>query len=115
MKIIITEEQYKELTDWDIYSQLSPWSRRRMDYVDIKSSIDYYIDRNHKSIVQDPDDAVERTIHRVIWKTIPIHWNANIEDEEVEKYFDELYPLIYKKYGKFIETEVERIYEKGEY
>ena len=115
MKIIRTEDQYKELTDWDIYSQLSPWSRRRMDYVDIKSSIDYYIDRNHKSIVQDPDEAVERTIHRVIWKTIPIHWNANIEDEEVEKYFDELYPLIYKKYGKFIETEVERIYEKGEY
>lgn len=115
MKIIITEEQYKELSDWDIYSKLSPWARRRMDYIDIKSSIDYYIDRNHKSIVQDPNDAVERTIHRVIWKTIPLHWNTNIEDEEVEKYFDELYPLIYKKYGKFIESEVERIYEKGEY
>jgi hypothetical protein len=115
MKIIITEEQYKELTDWDIYSQLSPWSRRRMDYVDIKSSIDYYIDRNHKSIVQDPDDAVERTIHRVIWKTIPIAWNANIEDDELDKFFGELYPLIYKKYGKYIQSEVDKIYEKGEY
>jgi hypothetical protein len=115
MKIIITEEQYKELTDWDIYSQLSPWSRRRMDYVDIKSSIDYYIDRNHKSIVQDPDDAIERTIHRVIWKTIPIAWNANIEEDELDKFFGELYPLIYKKYGEYIQSEVDKVYEKGEY
>jgi hypothetical protein len=37
MKIIITEEQYNELTDWDIYCQLSPWSRRRMQYINIKS------------------------------------------------------------------------------
>jgi len=115
MKIIITEEQHKELTDWDIYSQLSPWSRRRIDYVDIKSSIDYYIDRNHKSIVQDPDEAVERIIHKVIWKTIPIAWNANIEDDELDKFFGELYPLIYKKYGEYVQSEVDKIYEKGEY
>ena len=112
MKIIITEEQYNELSDWDIYSQLSPWSRRRMDYVDIKSTLEHYISRNHKMIVEDPDDAVERLIHKVIWKTIPLHWNVNIEDEEVEKYFGELYPLIYKKYGEFIQSEVDRIYDE---
>jgi hypothetical protein len=112
MKIIITEEQHKELTDWDIYSQLSPWSRRRIDYVDIKSSIDYYIDRNHKMIVEDPDEAVDRIIHKVIWKTIPLAWNVNMVEDEFDKYYDEIYPLINKKYGEYIQSEVDRIYDE---
>ena len=115
MKIIITEEQYEKLGDWDIYSQLSPFVKSRMDYVDIKSALEHYIDRNHKMIIEDPSEAVDRIIYKVIWKTIPLKVNVNIDDEELDKYFGEFYPLIYKKYGKFVESEVDRIYEEDKY
>jgi type III secretory pathway component EscU len=89
MKIIITEEQYKELSDWDIYSQLSPWSRRRMQYIDIKSSLERHIKRNTKMILDNPIEAAEGLIYKTIWDTVPLVWNVNMEDDEFDKYFHE--------------------------
>ena len=115
MKIIITEEQYKELSDWDIYSQLSPWLRRRMQYIDIKSSLERHIKRSYEIILDDPDDATRRIIYKVIWDTFPRNSNVDYDETEVEKYFDELFPLIYGKYGEYVESEVDRIYSKGSF
>jgi hypothetical protein len=112
MKIIITEEQYKELSDWDIYSQLSPWSRRRMQYIDIKSSLERHIKRNTKMILDNPIEAAEGLIYKTIWDTVPLVWNVNMEEDEFDKYFHELYPLINKKYGEYIQSEVDRIYDE---
>ena len=113
MKIVITEEQYNELSDWDIYSQLSPWLKRRMQYIDIKSSLERHIKRSFEIILDDPDDATRRIIYKVIWDTFPRNSNVDTDETEVEKYFDELFPLIYDKYGEYVESEVDRIYGKG--
>jgi hypothetical protein len=110
MKIIITEEQYEELGDWDIYSKLPPYYRRRIDYIDIKSSLEKNIKKCHRMISSEsPNDAVDGIIYKTIWNTIPLRYNVNIDDSEFEEYYRIIYPQIYIKYGDYVMNEVDKI------
>ncbi len=113
MNIIITEDQYKELGDYDIYSKLPPHFRRRIDYIDIKSSLEKNIKKSHRMISSEsPNDAVEGIIYKTIWNTIPLVYNVHIDDSEFEEYYQIIYPLIYKKYGYYVMAQVDKIKEK---
>ena len=107
MRIIITEEQYNELNKIDdIYDDLDPYYRRRIDFIDIKSEIDRRIDNTTaKYIKLNPRGFTGRVsdiIFGVVWVTIPNEWGANSEDEKLIKYHYEMTERIRNKYGNYI-------------
>ena len=107
MKLIITESQYKELNKFDdVYDDLDPYYRRRINFINIKSNIDERIGyRTAKVLKHDPRGLVGHfndIIHFVVWDTIPDEWGANSEDEKLIKYHHEMSERIRKKYGNYI-------------
>ncbi len=114
MKIIITEEQYKELTKVDdVFDNLSPYFRRRIKIVDIMDTIDSKIDWVLKSVdvhLLPSDKGLERlvkdVIDRVIWTTEWTEVNWDIDDDKLVEYEDLMMGRILEKYGNYIKKNI---------
>ena len=106
MKIIITEEQYNELNKLDdIYDDLDPYYRRRIDFIDVKSEIDRRINNTTSKYLElNPRGFIGRVndiITGVAWETMPNDWYS-LEDERANDYVNEMSERIRKKYGNYI-------------
>jgi hypothetical protein len=116
MRVIITESQYKELNKIDdIYDDLDPYYRRRINFINIKSNIDERIGyRTAKVLRNDPRGLVGHLndiISRVVWETIPDEWDTDLEDKKKSNYIDEMTDRIKKKYRGHIMGKLLKILE----
>jgi hypothetical protein len=106
MKIIITEEQYKQLTGTDdVFTELSPYFRRRANFIDIPKTIERNVslfDSNwYKQMSM---NYLQRlVINNVIWETVPSEWGGSEDSENLSVYNKIMFAKIMDKYGKFIE------------
>lgn len=117
MKLIITESQYNELNKLDdIYDDLDPYYRRRINYIDIKDNIDMRIGyRTAKALKHDSRNLVghmNNIIHHVLWSTIPDEWGGS-DDRKLHVYADIMFNKLKEKYGKYIIDKLNKIL-KGE-
>ena len=106
MKLIITESQYNELNKVDdVYNDLDPYYRRRINYIDIKEDIDMRIGfRSMNVLKKSPrgiDGHINDIIHNVVWKTIPDEWGGS-EDDRLVGYVYEMMDRVKKKYRGYI-------------
>ena len=115
MRIIITEEQYNELNKIDdIYDDLDPYYRRRIDFFDIKSEIDRrienttskYLELNPRGFIGRVNDIITGSV----WETMPNDWYT-LEDERAKDYVDEMTDRVQKKYGNYIKERLLKILE----
>ena len=110
MKIIITEEQYNELTKVDdVYDGLSPYFRRRIEFIDIPQSINQLMNNVHRFYENkvSVDYLVKRIISAIVWETIPAEMGYNTSMELFE-YHDIMSANIMDKYGEYIKRLVKK-------
>ncbi len=104
--IIITEEQYKQLTGTDdVFTELSPYFRRRANFIDIPKTIedkvsflyqDWYKQMSMKYLVS-------LVVNHIVWETVPSEWGGSEDTENLSVYNKIMFAKIMDKYGKFIE------------
>jgi len=115
MKLIITESQYNELRKVDdVYDDLDPYFRRRINFVNIKSSIDERIGYRTAAVLKhDPNGLaghLTNIIHRVVWETIPDEWGGS-DDRKLHVYADIMFNRLKEKYGKYIFDKFKKMIE----
>jgi hypothetical protein len=110
MKIIITEEQYNELINVDdVYDGLSPYFRRRIEFIDIPQSIEQIMKNVHRFYENkvSVDYLVKRVISTIVWETIPAEMGSNTSKELFE-YHDIMSANIMDKYGEYIKRLIKK-------
>jgi len=114
MKLIITEEQYKELNKFDdVYDGLRPYFRRRVKFIDIPEAIDKVTNNiyHYYDMYANIDYLVKRIASNVVWETIPMEMGANT-NKELFEYHDTMAANIMDKYGEYIKRLVRKRMDK---
>jgi hypothetical protein len=80
MKIIITEEQYNELNKADdVYNNLTPYFRRRVNLIDIPKTIEDKISFLYQDWYKQMsmNYLVRLVVNHIVWETIPSEWGGS--------------------------------------
>lgn len=110
MKIIITEEELRnKINVDDVYNGLSPYFRRRIEFIGIPQSINQIMKNVHRFYENkvSVDYLVKRIISAIVWETIPSEMGYNISKELFE-YHDIMSSNIMDKYGEYIKRLVKK-------
>ena len=105
MKIIITEEQYNELNKADdVYNNLTPYFRRRVNFIDIPKRIE----RNVSLFDSDwykqmsMNYLVRLVVNHIVWETIPSEWGGSDDTRNLGDYNKIMFANIMDRYGEYI-------------
>jgi hypothetical protein len=116
MKILITESQYNQLNKIDdVYDDLEPFYRRRINLINIKSDIDRRIGFRTSNVLKHAPRGLAGhmtdIIHHVVWSTVNHDFLGAGDDDIWSEYTNEMTDRIKMKYGKYIIEKLKKILE----
>ena len=111
MKIIITEEQYNELNKADdVYNNLTPYFRRRVNLIDIPKTIEDKISFLYQDWYKQMsmNYLVRLVVNHIVWETIPSEWGGSDDTRNLGDYNKIMFANIMDKYGEYIKRLVKK-------
>jgi hypothetical protein len=113
MKIIITESQYNELNKIDdIYDNLDPYFRRRVETANISDKIDekidWVLDNYELKYVSSRDRALSIVLKEVVKRLIWLSrvWGPDWDEGKSDEYDDLMGKRIMDRYGDEIKRKI---------
>ena len=111
MRIIITEEQYNELNKVDdVYNNLKPYFRRRVNFIDMPERIERNVSLFDSNWYKQMSMSylLRLVINNILWETIPTEWADTESSVNIGEYNAIMSANIMDKYGEYIKRLIKK-------